>query len=279
MHIKRIIVNISLLTTLLMFLASCRTSSSSMGGEAGAPSSVGVDQLVSRISNNHSQQQYLTAKLKIEAQADGEKVSTSGTLRMKRDDVIQLILVDPLIGALELGRMEFTQTKVLIIDKVNKQYIDLPYAEVPFLERAGITFATLQSLFWNQLFTQGATHPSATDFKLTTQGADYVLTHVSKLLSYQFTVQPKTAHITNTHIVGTDASPYKFDFFYNDFQDYQGRPFPRNIVMSFTNDITPTSLSMTLSSLRNSSDWIARSTPSSRYTKADPEQILKRILK
>ena len=67
-----------------------------------------------KVVDNSCHEKCLTAKVKCEIQMDGNSISTSGTLRMKKDDVIQISLLDPIVGAFELGRMEFTQDKLIL---------------------------------------------------------------------------------------------------------------------------------------------------------------------
>lgn len=264
----------------LLILTACGTQKSIVNQGTGTDNTVDTKSHVAAIMANQSTQKNLTAKVRVEVAADGKRTSTSGTLRMKRDDVIQLILVDPLIGAVELGRMEFTKTHVLIIDKVNRQYIDMPYSDVDFLARAGINFDMLQALFWNQLFTTGTDHVSPSDFRLTThEGGLIDLTRTDHMLTYRFTTQQTKALITQTEITGTTDNTYKFDFKYADFTTFEGHPFPKGMTMEFYVAGKPASLSLSLSQIRNSADWVARSTPSSKYTKADPEQIFKMLVK
>lgn len=92
----------------------------------------------------------VSAKIKMTASADGESMSTNGTLKMRYDEVIQISLVDPLLGAVELARMEFTPEKALILDRVNKLYVNASYSEIESLRRANVDFYTLQSLMWNE---------------------------------------------------------------------------------------------------------------------------------
>ena len=114
-----------------------------------------ADKYLSMVTSNNTTQTNLTAKVKVVVDVDGKSNSTSGSLKMKKNDVIQISLVDPLLGVMELGRMEFTKTRVLIIDRINKQYVDLPYSDVSFLKQANIDFNTLQSLFWHEVFEPG----------------------------------------------------------------------------------------------------------------------------
>ena len=57
----------------------------------------------------------VTAKVRVRVAMGDRSISTTGTLRMRRNDVIQISLVDPLVGIAEVGRMEFTPTNVLNI--------------------------------------------------------------------------------------------------------------------------------------------------------------------
>ena len=271
---------LAVMTVIATLLTSCGSPKSAIDTTAtDASVMVNTEQHLAKVSANNSTQTYLTSKVKVVATADGNRVTTSGTLRMKRDDVIQLILVDPLIGALELGRMEFTRSRVLIIDKVNKQYVDVPYSDVGFLQKAGINFSTMQSLFWNEVFTPGESQARASDFSLTADGSYVVLTHAARILTYQFTTQRKSGLLSKTEITGSTDQTYKFDFTYNNFQTYEGRPFPKDMTMAFYIDGQPATLSLSLSSMRNSSDWATRSNVSSKFTKADPELIFKMLVK
>lgn len=97
-----------------------------------------------------------TSKVKVTISQDGKDISTSGTLRMRYDDVIQLTLVDPLIGIAEIGRMELSPDRFLIIDRVNKRYVDATYEELGVLQANNLGFDIIQKYFWEQ--AQGEDH-------------------------------------------------------------------------------------------------------------------------
>ena len=90
---------------------------------------------------------YVTSKIKFTLENGPQKLNLTGNLRMKRDDVIRLQLMA--FGFVEAGRIEFTKEEVLIVDRINKQYIRAPYKYIDFLRNSGINFFTLQALFWN----------------------------------------------------------------------------------------------------------------------------------
>ena len=88
-----------------------------------------------------------TSKVRVTITQEGKDVTTSGNLRMRYGDVIQLTLVDPLLGIAEIGRLELSPDKVLIIDRVNKRYVDTNYEEFSALKSRNIDFNTIQDKF------------------------------------------------------------------------------------------------------------------------------------
>ena len=218
-------------------------------------------------------------KVKVVVDVDGKSTSTSGSLKMKKNDVIQISLVDPLLGVMELGRMEFTKTRVLIIDRVNKQYVDLPYSDVSFLKQANIDFNTLQSLFWHEVFEPGKSSTKSADFQFKDNGDNIDILFVDRMLTYKFATKKQQGQLLETVITNNTDKNYRFAFNYDNFTKFYSKPFPREMTMAFTASSQTTSLSLTLSSLKNSSDWVARSTAPSKYTKADPEKLFKSLVK
>lgn len=91
-----------------------------------------------------------TSKVRVTITQDGKDVTTNGNLRMRYGDVIQLTLVDPVLGIAEIGRLELSPDKVLIIDRVNKRYVDTNYEEFSALKSRNIDFNTIQEFFWQE---------------------------------------------------------------------------------------------------------------------------------
>lgn len=91
-----------------------------------------------------------TSKVKAKVAANGQDISTSGSLRMRWNDVIQLSLVDPILGITEVGRIEFSQDNVLVVDRINKQYCQESYEKIASLTKQPISFDEVQTLVWKQ---------------------------------------------------------------------------------------------------------------------------------
>lgn len=267
---------------LTMFIASCGSSK-----KAAAPDLKGSNKetfspeaYFSLVKSNDTKETNITAKINVTISSEKKSMSTNGTLKMKKGDVIQVSLVDPILGMMEVGRMEFTRNKVLIIDRLNKQYIDVPYAEVDFLQKANVDFNTLQSLFWNEVFEPGKEKSDASAFTFKDKEDGYMeIGYRDRLLAYCFDTEKQTGKLSKTTVTDTTDSGYRLTFDYGDFTDFEGGKFPKEVTLSFSSGTKSASLAFKLSSIRNSSDWIARTTIPSKYKKASPDKILKILVK
>ena len=119
---------------------------------------------VQKVSDNQVYTKNITGSMNFTIRLGEKKISVDGALRMRKDEVIRLQLYAPILG-FEIGRLEFTPDYVLIIDRYHKQYIKADYNQVDFLHKQGITFYSLQSLFWNQLLLPGAKQVKESDLK------------------------------------------------------------------------------------------------------------------
>lgn len=143
----------------------------------------------------------------MDVSALGKGVTLSGTLRVKRNDVVQLSL--SLLG-FEVGRMEFTPADVLIIDRVNKQYVRAPYSQVSFLRTAQLDFYALQSLFWNELFVPGQTSAAGSlqRFRAASAGSHTLLTLPdAPRLAYEFLTVTESGLIDRVTVQSRSALP------------------------------------------------------------------------
>ena len=238
-----------------------------------------------KINSNRSKENCLTAKIKCEVSMDGKSIATSGHLRMKKDDVIQISLLDPLVGMMEVIRIEFTKDMMLMIDRYNKKYIYVPYDEVDFLKKCDIDFIALENLFWNHIFVPAKEEAEDTDFTFEAPdgskpngNSDINLRFVDDHLTYCFTTQQTTKRLVETLITGNRDRDSKFAFRYDDFKPFQGKDFPNEMVMSFIMGRKNASLSFILSSVKNKSGWETRTKIPAKYTKEDPERIFRSLM-
>lgn len=129
----------------LVLLVSCRTHKNT----ADTPSATAVTTTPdAKPTRTAPKLNGVAARLNFTALQQGvKKASAGGYLRMKRDEIIQVRLVALIV---EVGRLELTPEYLLVQDRMNKQYVRVSWDDVPQLKQAGVSFDTMQQLFWGE---------------------------------------------------------------------------------------------------------------------------------
>ena len=267
---------------LILLLASCGTKKQAIDStgstEAGqAP----LQHIVKAVNANRQDETFATAKMNLSLTSGDKNVSIGGTLRMKRDDVIQLSFVT--FGILEVARIEITPDYFLGIDKMGKQYVKAAFGDVSFFKNAGIDFYTLQSLFWDELFVLGAgkSTPTEKQFKKTMEGERAKLTNAdSKQAVLSFSVNIASGLIRETTVSphAEGSSPY-LTWKYKDFGSLGKKNFPTFHLLTINGSSKPISANIGLSNLKNDSNWETRTEVSRSYKEISVEQLLSRLMK
>ncbi len=282
--------NIFLLLALLVALGSCNTQRQGIKntGTAQWQSDTPSTAFVGKIIGNAVDCQNITGNASIRVQAGSQSMRLSGALRMRKDRVIRLQLSLPVLGT-ELGRLEFTPDYVLLLDRINKQYMKVDYSEVDFLENNGITFYSLQALFWNELIAPGKQHAAYEDAGRYSVVLDDSLIYTPITLSngnmkYQWNASCADNLLTSAVITYNSASygTSMLSWLYSDFAAVDKKKFPRCQDFSFTTVIDGTSrrceIKIDMSEIKTSSDWEAETAISSKYKKVNVETALSKLL-
>ena len=146
----------------------------------------------------------LTAKMSMAVDLNGKGATkVNGTIRMKRDEVIQLSLTAPLIG-FEVVRAEISPDGILVMDRMNKRYVQVSFAELKGLAKADLDFHSLQALFLNEIFLPGKKTLSARDisaFTVHPENENAVLLEVKngKKFAYRFRTTANEGLLKESH--------------------------------------------------------------------------------
>ncbi len=275
--------------TMLIDNTATAGSATTQTTTATGTASTAVEQLsfVQRVADNSVYAKNIVADATFRINIEGKEVSVPAKVRMRRGEVIRLQLQMPLLGT-EVGRLEFTPKRVLAIDRMHKEYIEEDYSKVTFLSQNGLSFHTLEALFWNQLFLPGKESVSESALKhftanLTSGGSSVPVTLQNGNMSYCW-----NADRTTGRIVETDASygstahgKSQLVWKYSDFRTMGVKQFPATQQLSFTTTVNgkrrTVDVSIAMSSIKNSDDWDAVSTVSAKYKRVEAGDILKKI--
>ena len=269
-----------LLMTVLMvaLLASCSATKSIKTSHSieGMTEKEFVEHVIDNAGGWHA----LTAKMALSVDLGKGTTKVNGTLRIKKGEVIQMSIA-PFLG-IEVARAEISPDGILVIDRMNKRYVEVSFAEVEALGKANLDFYTLQALFLNELFLPGKgelTARAASSFKVEPE-AEGVWLNVkrAKRFGYHFLTEAPEALLKESYI-GLNGTPYGLRWKYEDFRSLGKKNFPTDMKLAFEGGKKPVKAAFALSRLSTDADWETRTEISPKYNKVELEEILKLLLK
>jgi len=200
---------------------------------------------------------------------------------MKRDDVIRLQLM--MFGFVEAGRLEFTKDYVLIVDRINRQYIKATYDQLDFMRNSGLNFYSLQALFWNELFEPGQTKVTdelLKDFTTNLVDNDMVITLSRGKMNYKWLADANSGQLNMANILYKDKvhGQTQLNWNYADFTSFDKKTFPTDMKIDFTTADKEVKIGLTLNYLDHESEWEPRTEVSSKYTEVTVSDILRRFM-
>lgn len=223
----------------------------------------------------------VTSRMDLDLSLGGKSLSVGGSCNLKRDEVIQLSLVA--MGFMEVVRLEFTPQYMMMINRMGREYVKVDYADVPYLQQAGVDFYTLQALFWSDVFVPGQEGQwQDQDFAISKNQESTILTSkAGSLLQCQFVVDLLTGLIRNTSIAATgQRSAPRLNWTYHHFANVEQKSFPDRMQLSLTGAGKDLTAVLSLDNLK----WNAKSIeltpePGRKYKRVSPDMILKPLVK
>jgi hypothetical protein len=236
------------------------------------------------VKANTQDVQFVTSKLKFTVEYGPQQISLTGNLRMHRNNVIRLQLMA--FGFVEAARLEFTPEYVLLLDRINKQYLKAPYNYVDFLRNSGINFNTLQALFWNELFAPGKQEVDSTLFNkynAVLGQEDVVITYEqdqNSKMAYSWLANNESGRIRMANISYRDniKGNTQLNWDYQEFTKLGKKLFPNLMNVTLTTPEKEVKLGIRLNYLGNESDWEPRTKVSDKYREVDVDEILRRFM-
>lgn len=222
----------------------------------------------------------LSAKINLNLSAGSKDARLGGSLRMKRNDVIQLSLVA--FGLMEVGKLEMTPDYMMVIDRMNHQYVRCAYTDVEFFKVSGINFYTFQSLFWNELFVFNSKGEvsEAGNYVLKTDGDVVSLVNEKErgiALTFIVNVAKQLVSETRFSKAGTDLPVLKWT--YDEWIKVSGSDFPGIMKISLALPRETIEAMLKISSVKPDSNWETRTEINrNKYSEVSLQTAFKRII-
>jgi hypothetical protein len=283
------ILKIAVLAMPLM-LSSCIFHKKAVKEEAPQPLTAEELQnknFVDRVQDNVQTARFITSKVKFSVEVGAQKLTLTGNLKMKRDDVIRLQLMA--FGFVEAGRIEMTKDYVLIMDRINKQYLKAPWMQIDFLRNSGLNFSSMQSLFWNELFKPNpvivgkkAVADTTATFSTIESGDDMIIQLNEGKMDYSWLVGRNDALIKMANIQYKDRfnsdNNAQLNWDYDKFEIFSSKKFPMKHAISLTTAKKDVKLGMTLNYIGSDTEWETRTEVSNKYREVTVDEILRRFM-
>ena len=238
-------------------------------------------EILQKVNDNSQKSKFITSKIRFQVQIGNQDLSLTGNLKMKRDDVIRLQLMA--FGFVEAARLEFTKDYVLLMDRINKQYLRASYEQVDFLRNSGLNFYSLQALFWNELFQPGQAQLNnelLEKFQTNIGGDDVIISMGEGNMNYKWLANQSDGKIRMANILYKDRihGNSQLNWDYSDFKTFDVKSFPMENKIIFTSNNKEVKINMTLNYVGTDSDWETRTSISSKYKEVSVDDILRRLM-
>lgn len=243
---------------------------------------------VQKVVDNQVYAKNIVGNMTFNLQAGNKDITVPGKLSMRKDEVIRIQLFIPILGS-EVGRLEFTPSYVLIVDRMHKEYIKADYTQVDFLKKQGISFYTLQALFWNQLILPGEKEVTKSNLKkfdvnLNAAGNEVPVTVKNGYMTYAWNTSRENGRITSADVnyQSSQHGTSRLHVDYSKFKSVGVKMFPATQVMSFMTTATQKKqemkLILNLNEVKTDSNWSTQTEISKKYKQVSPEEALRKIM-
>ena len=281
------ILKIAVLALPLVFSA-CKSHKKVAQPAVMTPEMIEKADFISSVRGNAQKAKILTSKVKFSVEVGPQKLTLTGNLKMKRDDVIRLQLMA--FGFVEAGRIEMTKDYVLIMDRINKQYLKAPWMSVDFLRNSGMNFQTLQALFWNELFRPNQSSlvktndkqviDSIANYTILESGDDMIIGLEEGKMDYSWLASRNTALLRMANILYKDRfnGNTQLNWDYDEFKSLNKRMFPHKSAITLTTPEKEVKLGMTLNYIGADTEWETRTEISNKYREVTVDEILRRFM-
>ena len=285
-----------MLVAVSLAVVSCGTKKASvdaMSSATGTASTTAASEnrkidFMRKVYDNEVYTRSISSKIKFTINTGRKDLSVSGSLKMKKDEVIRIQLTP--FGLMEVGRLEFAKDYVLLMDRINKEYVKASYADVDFLQKNGLDFYALQALFWNQLFVPGEqkiTDSSLKKFSVTFNDAvaNTIVSLERGSMLYQWSADKSNGRLRSVDVTYSGKSSGKTTVTcnYGSFKPVGRKQFPTDITLLMKSNAvkggSPISVNISLDGIYTDGDWDTFTSVSSKYRQVSVQDVMNRLLK
>lgn len=218
-------------------LIGCNSQKKLAKGETTTPDAPKTEVIVKKSVQQRAveaQPDFLSAyapKANFKITYQNKQISSSGTITMIKDSIC-IISVQPILN-IELARIELTHQDVIFVDKMNKRYVQMTYAEVQQQTGLPVTFDDVQNLLMGRMTVIGKPQNIlwGANAKTVSNGGKTQLLLTDGKLSYDFLIDENDLSLRRS--IFTTKSE-KATVTYDTYALRNGVNFPSSIGVAYT---------------------------------------------
>ena len=262
-----------LLLCFSLFIVGCNTKRSAIGTSTMDMESMALFTSSPSVALPRTS---LSGNLKMSVNIGGDSFSAKGTMRIKEGCGVQIGMTA--LGLIEVASLEFLPDNMRLIYKLGKEYTDIPYSEISFLQKTGIDYNMLESVLMNKAFS-----PDGRPFLQTTTNISYAdegsyvtaTTIDERGITYKFYIDKANSELVQSE--GIHANGGKVICRYSNFKTVDGTTFPHTILLTLEGVGSAVSLQFLLDKVDTDDFNFTPRRVSSSYDKLNLEQLLKSL--
>ncbi|MDD4777764.1 MAG: DUF4292 domain-containing protein [Fermentimonas sp.] len=237
------------------------------------------NQLFSDINTNSFDFNTFSSRLNMSLSSGTRSLSSKANIRMIRDSAIQ-ISVQPLFGV-EVLRFYIDPDSVVILDRMNKRYVEESLNSLKEKYPVGFDFYTMQSILTNSPFVSGKSRVEDSDYRkfniTQTSDLNYYLTSKDPEsdIEYSFTVNGDD-RITFTHLMQYEKQQ-SLQWTYDNFAVLGTNSFPHKMNATISSKSRKIDAEFLFSEIVTNQPVQVTSEVPGSYRKATIDEILKII--
>lgn len=161
--------------------------------------------------------------------ADGNRTSLNGSIRICRDSLI-ICSIRPFMGInMEFARIGINQQGIIVIDRINKQYFRISFADAQQKFGMEMNYNSFESIFTDRVFVYNSPYiPLTTDFKIANVADQQMLSRSDSKVNQEFYMDAAKTLIGGMIAAGAN---YSMRWSYSEFQPVNNVNFPFRLTL------------------------------------------------
>ena len=269
-----------LLTSAMLFaLYSCKSKKQALGTYAPVVEKMNA-QLFSDILSNSFEYSTFSSKLNLNISSGKSSISSKANIRIIKDNTIQLS-IQPLFGV-EMFRVHITPDTFILLDRMNKQYVQESISDLKKRYPVGFDFETLQALFSNNIFVSGKQNIEISDFnRFQIQKASnthYLLKAKDELsdINYSFTVDGNDK-VGVSYLIEPEKK-YSLQWKYSNFEMVEDKLFPSKMDVSVETPSRKMAVDIDFSDIKKDEQFTLSMNIPAGYSKKRFDEVLRILI-